>query len=68
MDKYSLVGINGNAFAIMGYTKKALKNEGLADKVDEMFKRATSGNYDNLITVCLEYLDMANEEAENNEC
>jgi hypothetical protein len=61
--KYSLVGVNGNAFALMGYTGRALKNEGLRDKVDEMYAKATSGDYDNLIRVCLEYLDLANEAA-----
>lgn len=59
--KYDLVGIDGNAFAVMGYTARALKNEGLRDLVDEMYKRAMSGDYDNLLCVCLEYIDKANE-------
>ena len=66
MSKYSLVGVDGNAFSIMGYTARALKREGLRDKVDEMHKRAESGDYDNLIRVCLEYVDMANKKAEGN--
>jgi hypothetical protein len=61
--KYDLVGVDGNAFAIMGYTARALKHEGLRDKVDEMHARAMKGNYDNLIMVCMEYIDMANEKA-----
>ena len=28
MEKYTLVGVDGNAFAIMGYTANALKREG----------------------------------------
>lgn len=64
---YSLVGVDGNAFAIMGYTSKALKREGLRDKVDEMRERATSGNYYQLIAVCEEYINMANEAAKNRE-
>ena len=63
MAKYSLVGVDGNAYAIMGYTSRALKSEGLRDKVDEMFSRATSGDYYNLIAVCNEYVQMANEKA-----
>lgn len=62
-DKYTLVGVDGNAFAIMGYTARALKNEGLKDKVSEMQQRAMSGDYNNLICVCMEYVDMANEAA-----
>jgi len=66
MAKYDLVGVDGNAFAIMGYTARALKNEGLRDKVDEMHSRATAGDYYQLIAVCDEYIEMANERARDN--
>ena len=61
--KYTLVGVDGNAFAIMGYTARALKNEGLRDKVAEMREKAMSSDYSNLICVCDEYVQMANEAA-----
>ena len=61
MERFSLIGVDGNAFAIMGYTSKALKKAGLADKVDEMLEKAKSGDYYHLIAVCDEYVDMANE-------
>ena len=64
--KYDLVGQDGNAFALMGYTSRALKNEGLRDLVPEMQERATSGDYWNLIAVCDEYIQMANDAAEAN--
>lgn len=60
---YTLVGVDGNAFAIMGYTARALKQTGHADLVEDMRKRATNGDYDNLIYVCQKYLDIANGEA-----
>lgn len=66
-DKYSLVGVNGNAFSVMGYTAQALKREGLRDLVDKMHEEAMSGDYDNLLAVCMRYIDMANEEAEEND-
>ena len=59
--KYSLEGVDGNAFAIMGYTAKALKTVGLGNLVDEMREKATSGDYSNLIRVCMGYIDQANE-------
>ena len=65
--KYSLIGVDGNAFAVMGYTARALKREGLRDKVDPMYKEATSGDYSNLLCVCMEYIDMANKAAEDDE-
>lgn len=62
-EKYTLVGVDGNAFCIMGYTARALRNEGLGGKINEMQERAMSGDYYNLIRVCLEYVDMANDAA-----
>lgn len=66
MAKYNLVGVDGNAFSIMGYTANALKKEGLKDKVGEMHEKATAGDYYNLIAVCDDYINMANEEAVKN--
>ena len=48
----------------MGYTARALKNEGLKNLVDEMRSRAMSGDYYNLIRVCDEYIGIANLHAE----
>ena len=56
-----------NAFAVMGYTAKALRREGLSDLIDKMRAKATSGDYNNLLRVCVEYVDKANEAAENKE-
>ena len=61
MRAFSLVGVDGNAYSVMGYTAHALRRANLKDKENEMFKRATSGDYDNLICVCCEYIDMAND-------
>ena len=67
MECFSLIGVDGNAFAIMGYTAHALRVAGLRDKVKEMQNRATSSDYDNLLCVCSEYVDMANEAMEDKE-
>lgn len=64
---YDLVGVNGNAYAVMGYTANALRREGLRDLVDQMHKEAMSGDYDNLLMVCMKYLDIANEALEKRE-
>ena len=65
--RYSLVGVDGNAFSIMGYTSRALKETGHRDLCDEMFAKATSGDYNHLISVCMEYIDLANEVVEETE-
>ena len=60
-EKYSLVGINGNAFSIMGYVRNALKKEGLKDKIKEYTQKATAKDYNHLIAVSLEYIELANK-------
>lgn len=62
MKKYTLAGVDGNAYSIMGYTSRALKQTGHRDLVDTMFSEATSGDYNNLICVCMKYIDIANGE------
>jgi hypothetical protein len=59
---YTLVGVDGNAFAVMGYTARALKRTGHRDLVEQMHKEATAGDYDNLLAVCMKYIDIANGE------
>ena len=61
--KYTLVGVDGNAFAIMGYVQRALKAEGLYDQAQEMEREAIKGDYDHLLRVCTGYLDVANRMA-----
>ena len=55
-----LVGEEGNAFAIMGRVQRALKQAG-ADKeyIDQYLNEATSGNYDHLLQVTIEYADVS---------
>lgn len=57
--KVLLVGRNRNAFAIMGATIKALKKAG-ADKeyTDKYMNEAMSGDYDHLLGVTMEYVNV----------
>lgn len=65
---FSLAGVDGNAFAIMGYTKKAMESCGFSDTdVDEMLEKAKSGDYNNLIVVCDEYVQLCNAKVGNTE-
>ena len=62
MAKYSLVGVDGNAYCVMGYTTRAMKREGFSkEEVDEMYDKAESGDYNNLLRVCMDYIDKVNE-------
>ena len=52
-----LTGNDGNAFAIMGAVRKALKREKVsADEIAEYTKQSTSGDYDNLLRVSMSWV------------
>jgi len=54
-----LYGQDGNAFAIMGAVVKALRQNGYTpDDVDEYRKEAMSGDYDNLLRVTMEWVEV----------
>lgn len=59
MEKKPTVVIgDGNAYAIMGRVKDALKKAGMEDKVDEYLEKARSGDYDNLLRVTMDYVEI----------
>ena len=62
MSKYSLVGIDGNAFAIMSYVSKAMKAEGQdKEQIDAYLNNARYGTYEHLLCVSAEMIDFLNE-------
>ena len=54
-----LIGQDGNAFAVMGRVKQALKSAG-ADKeyIDQYISEATSSDYNHLLAVSMEYVNV----------
>ena len=53
-----LIGEDGNAFAILGRARRALKSGGRSDLIDTFYEEATSGDYDNLLQTCMKYFDI----------
>jgi hypothetical protein len=54
----TLVGRDGNAVSIVGRTARALRRAGFTKKkIDEYRRRALSGDYNNVLTVTLEYIE-----------
>lgn len=54
-----LVGTDGNAFAIMGKVKKALKDAGYTPEDLKKFTgEAMSGDYDHLLQVCMKWVEV----------
>lgn len=55
-----LTGEDGNAFAILGKTRKALRRAKVAaEAIEEYTKAATSGDYNNLLRVTMETVDVS---------
>lgn len=52
------VDTNGNAFAILGAARKAMRRAGVDEKVIEKYtKKARSGDYDCLLRTTMEYVE-----------
>jgi len=56
--KVKLIGGSGNAYAIMGKVIKALKRAGHGDMVEDYKRQAMSADYDNLLRVTMEFVDV----------
>ena len=55
-----LVGEDGNAFAILGRTKRALREAGAPrEAIADFFREATAGDYDQLLGTVLRWVDVA---------
>lgn len=66
-EKYSLIGVDGNAYAIMAYVIKALHKEGVSALIGPYKEAAMRSDYDNLVAKSIHYLEKANEVAKTNE-
>ena len=51
-------GPSGNAWCVMGAVVRALRSTGHGDLVEEYQRRATSGDYENLLKVSGEYVNI----------
>jgi len=60
--KYSLEGVNGNAYAVMGYVRQAMRKEGISkSEIDKYLEDAQSSDYSHLLCVSFDMIDKLNE-------
>jgi hypothetical protein len=53
-----LIGADGNAFAILSRFKREARKQGWdADSISRVIDEATSGDYHNLLSVIVQYVD-----------
>ena len=58
--KVQLVGEDGNAFAILGRCRTAMREAKVPPEEIELFlKEARSGDYDHLLRTCMKWIDVA---------
>ena len=61
-----LVGLDGNAFALMGsFQCQARKEKWTKEEIDFVLKEAMSGDYNNLIATLDSYCEPQDDEYEN---
>lgn len=62
--KYSLVGIDGNAYSIMGYVQSAMEDVGFSkEDIDAYLDDAMSSDYTHLLGVSVKMIRECNEKA-----
>ena len=63
-----LVGQDGNAFAIMGRVRSAMKRAKLpAEEVEAFTKEATAGDYDHLLQTVMSWVSTSSEGDEDDD-
>ena len=67
-NKYDLVGINGNAYSIMGYVQKAMQEQNFSkEDINNYLSDAKSDDYNHLLQVSISMVDKCNERANGND-
>ncbi|HCQ14356.1 hypothetical protein [Flavobacterium sp.] len=58
-----LIGVDGNAYAIMGVFSRQARREGWSqDEIDQVLEEAQSGDYDHLLSTIMTYCEPQDEE------
>jgi len=56
--RLKLVGEDGNAFAILARAKRALREAGREEEIQDFVHEATSGDYDHLLRVVMQWFEV----------
>ena len=61
MKSFNLVGVDGNAFAVMGYVKEAMRESGFSkEDITSYMNDAKSSDYDHLLSVSIDMIEQCN--------
>lgn len=65
MKPFTLVGVDGNAFSVMGYVTNAMRTAGMSAAERDIYRSmAMSGDYNNLLYISCEMIDKVNQKLE----
>ena len=63
--RYTLVGVDGNAYAVMAYVKRAMREVGMSQEQRTAYiDAAMSDDYHHLLCVSMDMLEKCNERLE----
>jgi len=54
-----LTGTDGNAFAVIGKVRSALRHEATRSELEDFTNEATSGDYDNVLQTCMKWVSVS---------
>ena len=64
--KYNLVGVDGNAFAVMGYVVQCMKKEKMtAEEIKAYRDKAMSDDYNNLLATSFDIIEQLNDKRQD---
>ena len=64
--KYNLVGVDGNAFAVMGYVVQCMKKEKMtAEEIKAYRDKAMSDDYNNLLATSFDMIEQLNDKRQD---
>ena len=67
--KLTLVGLDGNAFSLMGAFKSQARKEGWTkEEIDEVIKECTSSDYEHLLQTLVTHCEDAEDEEYEEDC
>ena len=65
--EYTLIGVDGNAFCIMGYVVSCMEKEAKSqEEIDKYLEEAKSSDYYHLIATSLEMIESLNKQTQIN--
>lgn len=63
-ERYNLVGIDGNAFSVIGYVTKAMREQKFSSSEITCYRNdAMSSDYMHLLSISIEMIDKCNSRA-----